>query len=363
MTPNEEPYQHPPPESMRPHSRAESAPDPLPVPWRSTLAPHSQLVVPIPLSPTSPNPVSPAMGSPMEEFKPAYPYKEPVVVTPQQQQLVPKQQPHPHPHAHGRHKSASKKNLSPLRSRPKSVSMGAMTVPGNLSKSIDGLNLKPAIVEQPGGMSWHRHKKIVPMGSKRHSEGMLRGWGSAQRLGQPADIQAMMQRGQGMPSASYNTLSYPRHKLDTNAFNGGVMNQEMGSDTSVEIRHEMFTPGPSVNTSPGGSKGSSPLGPSPQASNYHFRSPSDSFKMDPVSQKQRRVQQHHMPIGGAPSKSRAVSAKRPAAAEQRYMANHTPEHSASMKYVGTEQQRHHNMYPHDLPCLEDPRVSKGLIIV
>lgn len=334
-TPNEEPYQHPPPESMRPHSRAESTPDPLPVPWRSNLAPHSQLVVAMPLSPTSPGPT---LGSPTEDLK-MYPgLKEPLVAPVTQQH---------------RHKSGTKKKLSPL--RPKSVSVGSMRVPGNLSKSIDGLNLKASVMEQPGshtvsGLSWHQHKKIVPLRNKRNSEGTLQGWSSAQRLGQPADIQALMRSGQGLPSASFNTLPYNKHKLDLSS----AAYQESGSTTSVEIRHEMFTPSPH---SPLGSKGSSPQGPSPQASNTHFRSSSDNFKVDPMSAREVSAQKHRRlqhPIPPHHAKLRSLSAKQ--RQEPYYTENHTPEHSSSMKYVGVEQ-RHHTYQQHDLPNLETGKVG------
>lgn len=361
MTPNEEPYQHSPPDVPRPHSRAESAPDhPLPVPWRPSLAPHSQLVVPLPLSPTSPVPGT----SPTDDFRTHPAFKEPLISPLTQQQQQPQLQP---PQARGHHKSAGKKKLSPL--RPKSMSIGSMAIPGNLSKSIDGLNLKPAHGQAAAshtvsGVSWQQHQKVGPVRGKRNSEGALQGWGSFQRLGQPADIQAFMRSGHGMPAAgSFNTLPYNRRKLDLGGGGGGGggslagMNQDAGSTTSVEIRQEMFAPAApqppppplqqSPSTSPLGSKGSSPLGPSPQASNSQFRSPADGQQS--VSAGKRKMQ-HPLPPHHA-HKSRSYSAK-PAkrGAEPYHMGNHTPEHSTSMKYVGAEQ-RHHT-----LPNLDDGKV-------
>lgn len=278
--------------------------------------------------------------------------------------------PHHHPHHPHHHKSASKKKLSPL--RPKSVSMDTSSaLAGRLSKSIDGLNLRPSLIEQPGshtvsGFSWHQHhqqKKVGPLRSKRNSEGTLQGWSSAQRLGQPADIQAFMRSGQGMPSVSFNTI--PSHKLDLSS---PISVEAGGSTTSVEIHHELFAPSPSTGTSPVGSKGSSPLGPSPQASNTQFRAPTDHVKPDLMTgreagpqkqpqQPQQQQQQRRNPLHPHHAKLRSVSAK-PSKKRAGDLLHTSPEHSTSMDYVGAEPrlQRRHT-YQQDLPNLEKVRGS------
>lgn len=353
MTPNEEPYQHPPPESMRPHSRAESTPDPLPMPWRPKLAAHNQLVPPpqvtrtAPTSPTSPPVVE--TGSPtMTEntSKVHQEFREPLI--------SPVTQQHPH-------KSTLKKKLAPLRPKSMSVGSGGMV---NLSKSTDGLNLKASLIEQPGshtvsGIAWQQHRKVVPLKTKRNSEGVLQGWSSIQRLGQPADIQSFMRIGQGMPSSSFNVIPFDTHKLDLSSHN----NRETGSATSVEISHEMFTPSAkSQPTSPIGSKGSSPQGPSPQASNAHFRS--ENCKVDPLSDRELSMSQKHNRHLQHPQNHihhRSVSAKPSKRHEPHYMVEYPPEHSNSMKYVGIDSQRQGQnpgyLYQQDLPSLDDSKVN------
>jgi hypothetical protein len=313
---------------MRPHSRAESQPDPLPTPWKPNFAPQSQLVS-HQYSPTSPNPyfvghpLSPATTEEAAKVHPAF--KEP---------LLSPSQPPP--------KSASKKKLSPL--RPKSVGVGTSFGSPNLSKSIDGLNIKPSIIEQPGGhtvsgVAWQPHRKIVPLKTKRNSEGALHGWSSVQRLGgqPPADIQSLMSAGQSMPSTSLNPIPYDKHKLDVTTSNSG-------SVTSVD--HEMFTL--SNNPSPQESKG-----PSPQASNSHFRQPGSTEGL----MIGREVPRHQHPLPSHQTHNRSSSAM---PTKRWDMGQHAPEHSNSMEHVGVERQRQLNQYHHyhhqELPSLEDGKV-------
>lgn len=248
-------------------------------------------------------------------------------------------------------KSASKKKLSPL--RPKSVSLGSPVGSGNLSKSIDGLNLKPAIIEQPGshtvsGVAWQHQRKIVPIKTKRNSEGTLHGWSSVQRLGQqPADIQSLMFAGQGMPSTSLNTIPYDTHKLDVSA-----NTHETDSTTSVEISQEMFAL--SNNPSPVGSKG-----PSPQASNSHFRSPAnaENFNKKDVMMVREAAQNHrHLQHPPHHAHYRSVSAK---PSKRQELGHH--EHSNSMEYMGIERQRQLSYRQQELPNLEDgkDKVTSG----
>ena len=323
MTPNEEPYQHPHLETTRAHSRAESAPDPLPVPWRANLAPKNQL---------TPNQQSPSgspqrLRSPNDEGVKVYPKFKKSLISPTNQ-----------------HKSSPKQKLNPL--RPKSVNLS----PGDgLSKSIDGLNLKPSIIAQPGshtvsGISW-----LAPLSAtRRKSDGLIQGWASNQRLGQVADIQAMMRT----PFSSYNPVPYDAHKLDLSSNS----NREYGSDTSVEISHEMFRtniPSHSNNISPVGSKGSSPQGPSPQASDSHFRSSGEHLQGDPArgpSHKHRRIQ-HQLPA--TQLNNRSLSAK----PVRLYMGQHIPpELSSSMGRIDQQKNNPFRSNCEDLPSLEDSKV-------
>lgn len=334
LTPNEEPYHHQQqhPDVMRPHSRAESQPDPLPMPWRPNFAPQSQLVS-HQNSPTSPIPhsVGPPPSHTEDTAAKVYPaFKEPLL-SPTQPST----------------KSASKKKLSPL--RPKSVSMGSpVGCGGSLSRSIDGLNLKPSLIEQPGshtvsGVSWQKHRKVVPLRNKRNSEGTLLGWSSVQRLGQqPADIQSLMSAGQGMPSTSLSTIPYDKHKLDITMANM----HEPGSTTSVEISPEMFAP--STNQSPAGSKGSSP-----QAST-NFR-PSPEIFMGREGPPSHQRLQHPLPP------HRSVSAKPSRRPELHQVGQYAPEHSNSMEYVGMDKPRQLSLMQQrqELPNLDNEKVRNA----
>lgn len=254
---------------------------------------------------------------------------------------------------HAAPKSATKKKLSPI--RPKSVSLGSAGTGGGLSKSIDGLNLKPSLIEQPGshtvsGIAWQQQRKVVPLKTKRNSEGVLQGWSSIQRLGQPADIQSLMRSGHGVPTTSLSAIPHDSHKLDVTANS----HDNPGSATSVEILQEMFTQ--SANTSPIGSKGSSPLGPSPQASNSHFRSsgaPAESFKTDAMMPQNHRRMQHSLPPHHA--HGRSSSAKPPTKQEQ--LGHYTPELSNSMDYMGQRKAGYKRQQ--ELPNLDDSKVLKN----
>ncbi len=347
MTPNEEPYQHPHgsdvmhphgSDVMRPHSRAESTPDPLPTPWRPNLAHRNQLVS-LQQSPTQSSVSQPR--SPGEDTRGHPGYRE----QPPPSLMAPMTA----------HKSSSKK-LSPL--RPKSVNLGSKDVV--LSKSIDGLNLRPPVTPQPGshtvsGIQWKKRQPMLQLEKKGKSMegGALRGWSSSQRLGQAADIQGLMLS--GMPSSSYNAIPHDKHKLDTSS-----INRDYGSATSIEISHDLFAPSPrspSSNTSPVASKGPSPQGPSPQgpspqgpspqASNSHFRPSSESTRYDPLgevlSQKHRR---HHT----LNHKSHRSSSAKPS---KKSGMHHMPaELTNSLGHVGMEQKNGYHHNHEELPSLE-----------
>lgn len=255
------------------------------------------------------------------------------------------------------HKTTSKKKLSPL--RPKSVNLGS--IDGNLSKSIDGLNMKASIIAQPGshtvsGISWQQqqqHQKMVPVHAHRNSEGVLQGWSSFQRLGQHADIQALMRSGQGMPSSSFNTM-YDAHKPEISS---ASKSREYGSAISVEITQELFTPNAaaqpkSPEISPIGSKGSSPLGPSPQASNSQFHK-----KVDPIQQPKHK--QMKQPISTHHAHLRSISAKPSKRRSPYQMGHHAPEHSNSMGYMGVEQHKTTNLQEKEPANLEDNKVCNS----
>lgn len=349
VTPTEEPYQHhtPPHEIQRSHSRAESAPDPLPIPWRPNLVPF-QLPGGSGTSSSHHHHQQHQQKSPSSEESKQPALKDALVPSPGSQ------------HHHVHKSTMKKKVLGPL--RPKSVSLGSAPAgAGNLSKSIDSLNIRHSVI--PGshtvsGIAWQQQQqyqqqqqqqKMMPsLKNKRNSEGVIHGWSSNQRLGQPADIRSLMLgSGGGMGSGAassnaFNSIPYDMHKLDVSS-----ANHDYGSATSVEISNEMFTHSPQSHSphnsaSPLGSsspqQGPSPQGPSPQASNSHFRSTGDggpSLRVDMApgelsSQKARRRQQQ----------SRSYSAKQ----VKKGQSHFPPELTTSMRHMGPPDHLHHQLY-------------------
>lgn len=285
MTPNEEPYyrhhQHQ-DVPMRPHSRAESAPDhPLPTPWRPTLAPRNQLIQsPTAISPSASPP--PTARSPLEEYhhkssssssssskKPNF--KEPLV--------SPLTKPF-----------KKKGNLNPI--RQKSASLGGKQ---HLSGSIDAhLHLRGishptsphnmAAVVHPAAQGLSRHHSIGP-GTQ-----VQVGWASSNNFHYPpsrasgsASIQSLMRNGH--PPSPYMSI-----QDDNNA------TADSGSTTSVAIKQELFAMSVISGGSTPSPQGTSPqasIGPSPHTSNAHFRSSGDNLKVDPISGGEMSHKRHH----------------------------------------------------------------------
>ena len=329
MTPNEEPYyRHSQDTPMRPHSRAESAPDhPLPMPWRPTLAPRNQLIhSPTALSPTTSPP--PQARSPLEEHphhqkskKPSF--KEPLV--------SPLSLTKPF---------KRKGSLNPI--RQKSASMGGKQ---HLSGSVDaqlhlrGLSHPPT----PHGMSaavhpaqaLSRHHSVDPRGhvpigwsGSNSFHGHSKGSGSA-----AASIQSLMRHGH-QPQSPYTSVQDDMHAL-----------ADGGSNTSVAIKQELFAMPVSGNSTP------SPQGPSPQASvgpsHAHFKS-GENLKVDPISGGEMPHKRHHPYTNHTHSHThsnhhnRSISAK-PLRPQSMYEGL-PPELSTSaghMTHIGPE---HHNYF-------------------
>ena len=226
---------------MRPHSRAESTPDPLPVPWRPKLT-DKLLMSPTYSSQTVPKPLQEeanqhvktkdALVSPLSNFKPK-----------------------------------KRTSLNPI--RPKSVALSkniSMSVGSDLHKIPPGTSVAmPGTHTLSGNMHmWKGSHKVAPLRRQSHDGilGAQLGWASIE--------------------------SFP---VDSENF-------ESASTTSVEIKPEMFQP---VNYSPHGSSGNpSPQGPSPgsslQNSRSQFRS-GENLKVDPITgepqHKHHRSHSHH----------------------------------------------------------------------
>ena len=327
MTPNEEPYyRHAPEIPVRPHSRAESAPDhPLPAPWRPTLAAKNQLIhSPAAVSPTavspnsSPPPPQARSPLPLEEHhskakKPSF--KEPLV--------SPLSLTKPF---------KRKGSLNPI--RHKSATMGGKQ---HLSGSIDGqLHMRglshPA---SPQAMSAVHPAQAL---SRRQSLGQVPvGWASSNSFHQghrpngSASIMGLMQREKGSPLSPYD---------DMRAMG------ESGSTTSMAIKPDLFTMPVSGSPSPQGPSPQGSVGPSPHASNSQFRSErgGENYRVDPISGgdlSHKRPHPYHTNHGHGHGHSRSLSAK-PLRPHSMYDGQLPPEMTNSVGYIGQGMDTNYN---------------------
>ena len=242
MTPNEEPYSvsH---DSRRPHSRAESEPTPLPLPWRPSIVQKTQLkegtggggAVMNATSPTSSPPhvrrTLTSEGATWGNFQPPA-------------QLV-------SPLAHIAPKKKAGGFLRPV--RPISGTGG-----GGLNKKISAsvdAHLDSRLQSQPlpfqtVASGRHARGQVGPLHFLSNQQPMV-GWGSNSRMGslprRSKDIQALMQT--HLPTSPYSSVQ------DISTLNG--FDTGKGSITSVDIKHDMFS---NDKTSPQGSNVVSPLG-------------------------------------------------------------------------------------------------------
>lgn len=335
MTPNEEPYHRHTQDSVspiRPHSRAESAPDhPLPSPWRPTLAPRNQLIhsptalSPTALSPSSSPPPQARSPVPLEEHhhkskKPSF--KEPLVsplslIKPYKR----------------------KGSLNPI--RQKSATVGGKH---HLSGSIDAqLHLRglshptsphsTAVVHPAQALSRHQSfgERSVPVG-----------WGGSNSFHHPprssgsATIQNFMRKGLPVSASPYSSVQ------DDNTHALG----ETGSTTSVAIKPELFampnsnsdSPSPQ-RTSPQGTSPQGSVGPSPHVSKAHFM-PGENLKVDPISGGEISHKRHHPYPKHGHHDNRSMSAK-PARPHSMYNGL-PPELSTSVGHIGPAVEYHHN---------------------
>ena len=254
MTPNEEPFQHT-QEVVRPHSRAESAPDPLPLPFRPKLA-HRIRPPPVTSPNASPPPAPhspPKSRSPLMTPDPVV-YKEPLVS--------------PLSHISNKvHKRSSKPGpaLNPI-TRPRSMSVGGK-VSRRFSGSVDAqLHLH---TKQPHTMSalFHQRSQVAPR-SRRTSDGFVPqlGWTSASQFSsqKKLDIQSLMQ------NSAYTSYQDIPH---------GVVNKysmESDSTHSIELKHDIFSMQDHPRHHP------HHHGTSPPASKTMVTS-AESLKVDPIS--------------------------------------------------------------------------------
>ena len=333
MTPNEEPhYRHAPEIPIRPHSRAESAPDhPLPAPWRPTLAARNQLIhSPPAVSPNSSPPPQARSPLPLEEHhskakKPSF--KEPLV--------SPLSLTKPF---------KRKGSLNPI--RQKSATMGGKQ---HLSGSIDaqlhmrGLSHPPS-PPQPQALSVVHPAQAL---SRRQSLGQVPvGWASSNSFHQghrtsgSASIMGIMQREKGPPPSPYVSMQDDIHAMG-----------ESGSTTSVAIKPELFTMPGSGNPSPQGPSPQGSVGPSPHASNSQFRSGGgENYKVDPVSGGElshKRPHPYHTNHGHGHGYNRSLSAK-PMRPHSMYDGQLPPEMTNSVGYIGPGMEHHnHTGYNHE----------------
>ncbi len=218
-TPAEEPYHRASREPPRSHSRAESMPDPLPLPWRQNIATMSQLArSPLPETTTPP----PKSSSPRDETR--HSSRNESSVSPLGQ-LKP-----------------NKKSLKPI--RPKSHSLGSKS----LSRSVDtNLHQRMHDVSRQHTRSimWPpQAQQIGPLQkmSTNGRSGVGNGWQSPNsihskkalpgKLGK--DIQGLMEEKSTTPRSAYTSIQDIPQELN--------QLEENGSIVSVDIQPELFKP-------------------------------------------------------------------------------------------------------------------------
>lgn len=355
MTPSEEPYQRPYDlAGMRPHSRAESEPNPLPVPWRPKIATRNQLM----RSPDSSPPKSPPpLNSSTDEH-----------LRPRQQLTSPP--PQPTAAVQGGHSKSSssggsghKKKLNPLTSRPRSVSSQharymSASIDTNLHLRTRGGQSTAQQQQQHGGRlsygarSWKQRAQVGPYNdgnalrkmSVDDSGATPLGWPStpyfsSQNMAQgdrkvPADIKQLMSK--NIPISPYSSVQDIPHALHSHyQAEPSHYLPGSGSTTSVEIRQELFSLHSAAHGGGGGGGDSpeshTPNGISPQASGKNFVTSSDNLKVNPITGAELSQKSHHDIYH---SHKRSVSAKPTShhgdRAHQAF--------SASSNHIGYEQQ-------------------------
>ena len=284
MTPNEEPFQHT-QDLLRPHSRAESAPDPLPIPWKPKLT--QRIKSPAAMSPNASPPLSPR--SPFGATDPISPtpYKEPLMS----------------PLSHLASKVPRKKSKpAPVTNRgPRPRSMSVEHMSRTLSGSVDAqLHIKS---KQPHALlqNWSH---VAPR-SRLKSDGVVPqlGWSGSSRHkpnGPHADIQALMQTNNPLsPYTSYQEI--PQGVLVTY----GPAADE-GSTHSVELKHELFSH-PHQNKL------------SPQASKAAMIKSAENLKVDPIS----GAEYHHHGPRGSPVKHTSMQPQSVSTLSSEHMGTHS----------------------------------------
>ena len=331
MTPNEEPYyRHAPDIPVRPHSRAESAPDhPLPAPWRPTLAARNQLIhSPAAVSPTAVSPNSsppPQVRSPLpleeHQGKTKKPnFKEPLV--------SPLSLTKPF---------KRKGSLNPI--RQKSATMGGKQ---HLSGSIDAQLHMQGLSHPPSRQAMSAVHPAQAL-SRRQSLGQVPvGWASSNSFHQghnrasgSASIMGIMQRERGPPLSPYASMQDDMHAMG-----------ESGSTTSMAIKPDLFIMPVSGSPSPQGPSPQGSVGPSPHVSNSQFRSErgGENHKVDPISGgdlSHKRSHPYHTNHGHGHGHSRSLSAK-PLRPHSMYNGQLPPEMTNSVGYIGQGMDANYN---------------------
>ena len=248
MTPNEEPFQHT-QDLVRPHSRAESAPDPLPIPWKPKLA--QRIRSPAATSPNASPPISPRQPFGATDPISPTPYREPLAS--------------PLSHLAGKVPKKKSKPGPALNRVPRPRSMSVEHMSRTLSGSVDAqLHIKS---KQPHTLQNWSH--VVAPRNRLKSDGVVPqlGWTGSSRHtlnGPHADIQALMKM--NLPSSPYSSVQeIPQGVL----FSFGPAADE-GSTHSVELKPELFS-------HPHQSK------LSPQASKAAMVKSAENLKVDPIS--------------------------------------------------------------------------------
>ena len=238
VTPSEEPYQPPAHEhTFRAHSRAESEPTPLPIPWRQPLLPKNQLhnyergggganISPIrPLSPDAPAQHSvPPLVSPLAQLNTKSSKKGGI--------LRPVRPPSGHSHRAQKKYASVDANLDSLVIQTHEQ---FSTAGGSLSRKAGA-----------GGGN------LAQVGPSRYGGEPQLGWANrSSQIGslprKSRDIQALMNA--PLPTSPYHSVQ------DLS----GASHAQNGSATSIDLRHELFSSG-SSRKSPHGSTTVSPHG-------------------------------------------------------------------------------------------------------
>ena len=250
MTPNEEPFQHT-QDLVRPHSRAESAPDPLPIPWKPKLA--QRIRSPAATSPNASPPISPRQPFGATDPISPTPYREPLGS--------------PLSHLAGKIPKKKSKPGPALNRVPRPRSMSVEHMSRTLSGSVDAqLHIKS---KQPHTLLQNWSHAVVAPRNRLKSDGVIPqlGWTGSSRHkpnGPHADIQALMQM--NLPSSPYSSVQeIPQGVLIR--YGPGA---DEGSTHSVELKPELFSH-PHQNKL------------SPQASKVAMVKSAENLKVDPIS--------------------------------------------------------------------------------